>query len=178
MSGLRCLRGMRTLMMSLSALICSGFLTTAMATKYAQPKDHEVPSANGKFVLKISAETGEHRLCEGDKVLWKFKREVWHNDYFVSNDGQCVLWVAWRHVKEEATEKGEAVAVYSPEGKVLSKTFNQISKPRARGMREIGPIGDFWRLWRTGLEREREVVTITVTGKNPLIIDLANPLGD
>ncbi len=175
---------MRTLFLSLTSLLVAGFLTPAFATKFVQPEDHEVKSANGKYALKINAKTGEHKLFEGNpdkpgeaKELWSFKREVWHNDIFVANDGTHVLWVAWRHVKEESTEKGEAIIAYSAEGKVMSKTFNQISKPRARGPREVGPIGDFWRLWRTGVKQEGDTVTIAVAGKEALVVDLKNPKG-
>ena len=168
---------MRTLFLSITSLLMSGFLTTAMATKYAMPQDSEVKSDNGKYVLKITAKTGKHGVYEGDKLLWSFEREVWHNGYFLSNDGKHVLWVAWKHMKAEHTDKKEAVVAYAAEGKVMSKTFGQVSEPRPRGAREVGPIGDFWRLWRGKMEQEGNKVTIAVAGKEPLVIDLANPKG-
>jgi len=168
---------MRTLFLSLTSLAVSGFLTSAMATSYAPPQDKEVKSANGKYTLKITAKTGEHRVFVGNKELWSFKRDVWHHETFLSNDGAHVVWVAWRHVKDESTAKGEAIAAYSAEGKVVSKTYDQVSKPRARGGREIGPIGDFWRLWRGKVEQEGNAVTIAVAGKDALVIDLADPKG-
>ena len=112
---------MRTLFLSLTSLAVSGFLTSAMATSYAPPQDKEVKSANGKYTLKITAKTGEHRVFVGNKELWSFKRDVWHHETFLSNDGAHVVWVAWRHVKDESTAKGEAIAAYSAEGKVVSK---------------------------------------------------------
>lgn len=165
---------MKTLFASMTALILGGFLSTASATSYAPPEDQAIPSPNGKFTLKITANTGEHRLMEGDKVLWSFKRDVWHDQYFVSNDGKHVLWVAWKYVKlEDAANK--AIVVYSAKGEAVSRTYAEASKPRAYKDHEIGPIGDFWRIWREmEITREGDVVTIKAAGKGDFVVDLSD----
>lgn len=138
-------RVMKTIISTATALIIGGFLSSALAYKIAEPDDTEYKSTNGKYTLKINAETGLHRVCEGDKVLWSFKREVWHDEYHVSNDGKHVLWVAWEYVKDKQT-KEQAVVVYSAEGTVIEKSYAEASKPRQYQAGDVGPVGDFWRI--------------------------------
>lgn len=168
---------MRTFLLSFASLILIGFLNPAMATRFVEPKDTQYQSPNGKYTLKITAATGEHQLCEGDKVLWSFNRRLWYNDYFVSNDGKCVLWVNWQHVSEEYPKKTEAYAVYTAEGKVAGKNVNEISELRMwREGDSIGPFGASMRVWRDKvIKRDGEKVTIQVVGKDPIAIDLSNP---
>lgn len=167
---------MKTYILTATAIILSGFLSTVSAFKPAPQEDEEYKSANGKYTLKISAEEGIHRICEGEKVLWTFKYEVWHDDFFVSDDGKHVLRVAWEYVQNENAERDDAIVVYSANGMVLHKNYAEVSKPREYLKDEIGPVGDFWRIWRVGVKREGEKVTIEVTGKPPLVIDLMNPV--
>lgn len=172
--------GMRTLLLSLASLVVIGFLTPVMATKFAEPQDMLYQSPNGKYTLKITAKTGEHQLCEGDKVLWSFKRRLWYNDYFVSDDGKYVLWVEWQHTSKEFAEKTEAFAVYSADGTVVSKNISDVSELRERRDGDsIGPFGQSMRIWRDKIiKRDGEKVTIKVVGKESLVIDLANPKGE
>ena len=178
-----CPLGMRTLILSLSALLCSGFLSSLTATSIAEPENMEVKSPNGKYVLKVDSKTGVHQLCEADpknpersKVIWQFHHQVWHNDYFVSDDGKHVLWVAWKYVKESQVKR-PAVVVFSVEGKALSKSYAEASTPREYGKFDKGPIGDFWRIWRESkIERKGERVTIPVAGKAKFVVDLSDPI--
>lgn len=171
--------GMRTFLLSFASLVIIGFLSQAMATRFAEPQDLQYQSPNGKYTLKITAKTGEHQLCEGDKVLWSFKRRLWYNDYFVSNDGKYVLWVEWQHTSKEFAGKTEAFAVHSADGKVISKNISNVSELREkRDGDSIGPFGQSVRIWRDKIiKRDGEKVTIKVVGKDPLVIDLTNPKG-
>lgn len=168
---------MRRFFFSLTILVVSGFLSSAMAFKVAQPESREVLSANGKYRLKIHAESGVHKVYEGKKELWSFERKVWHDEYFVSNDGRYVLWVAWVYVKDEHTDQGEAVIAYSAKGKAISWTYKEISKPKSYQNVRPGPIGDFWRYWREGVKQQGNKVIIAVTDKKPFVLNLENPTG-
>lgn len=152
-----------------------GLLTDAEAIKFAAPQDRTVVSPNGEYSLEIEAKSGRHVIRKGQKVLWSFKRKVWHDEYFLSDDGQCVLWVAWRFVKVEDTKKEGAIIVYSAKG-ATRQTYTEVSSPRRYREREIGPHGKFWRIWRDRkIARKGEVVSIPVNGKeNAFRIDLAS----
>jgi len=164
---------MRTFLLSLTTLMISGFLATALATSFAEPQDREVKSANGKYSLKIEAESGKHRIYEGEKLLWSFEREIWHDEYFVSNDGKHVLWVAWKFVREDQVKRDVAVKVYGAKGVEMSQTYDQVSQPRPYAEGEVGPIGDFWRIWRGECKQEGDVVTIQTAGKPACVVDFA-----
>ncbi len=140
------------------------FVSTAMATKFAPPQDRVVKSLNGQYRLDINAKTGGHEIREGEKLLWSFKRDVRHHDYYLSNDGKFVLWVSWKFVKADDVKK-EALAIYSSEGLIWKRSFAEASEPRRYQKREVGPIGDFWRIWRGEITRKGEVISIAVEGK-------------
>jgi hypothetical protein len=163
---------MKTILSALSALLLSGMMFQALATSYAEPEDRVVKSPNGKFALKIHAKKGLHEVKSGKKVLWSFQRDVWHDDYFVSNDGQRVLWVSDRYVSAEDANKKAALAVYSSKGVLLSKTGADVSKPRRYYKGEMGPIGDHWRIWRGKATQDGDVVTIETSGKPDFAVDL------
>jgi len=158
-------------------MACFCFISSAQATSYAKPKDRDIKSSNGQYLLHINAGSGLHEVKEGEKVLWSFEKNVWHNDYYVSDDGKYVLWVAWKYVKEEDLQ-AEAVVVYSSEGVVLKKTYAEVGTPRKYKEDEIGPIGDFWRIWRAGVIIKERVISIEVAGnEKPLEIEFSK-LGD
>ena len=152
------------------------------ATSFVQPKDQKIYSSNGQYVLHIKAKSGHHdvRKSKGGllpflrKHSWSFKREVRHDQYFVSNDGKYVLWVAWPFVQINSVQK-PAIIIYSAKGEVLSRQYSDISKPRRYRRREVGPIGDFWRIWRGEVTSKGDVITIEVEGEESLKIDLSKP---
>ncbi|MFM7180527.1 MAG: hypothetical protein ACKO2G_03560 [Verrucomicrobiales bacterium] len=160
-------------LLTFSTVIFFSLISSARATKFAAPEDEEVKSPNGRYLLHINAKSGQHEVREGTKVLWSFKKDVWHNNYSVSNDGKHVLWVAWTFVKAEDI-KTEALTVYSSEGVVLKKTYAELGTPRRYRDDEIGPIGDFWRIWRGKVTRKEEVISIDVEGREkPFEIDFS-----
>lgn len=163
---------MKTIL-TLSAVVLLGLLNSSQATSYADPKDHVVKSPNGQYHLHINAKSGLHELREGEKALWSFNREVWHDDYLVSSDGKHVLWVSWDSVKVDDV-KTESLVVYSSDGVAFKKTFAELGTPRPYHKGEIGPIGDFWRIWREDVTRKEEVVSIPVEGREkPFEIDFS-----
>ena len=139
---------------TIAAVLVTGFFSNVMATSYASPKERVVKSPNGKYSLDVNPMTGQHEVRKDGKLVWSFKRKIWHDRFFLSNDGQRVMWVAWSNMQEhddkgyinrqaDQAQQDQAIAVYSPAGMVLKKTFAEMGKPRKRVGR--GPIGDFWR---------------------------------
>ena len=163
---------MKTLI-ALVPVLFAGMLTTALATSFAPPTDRVVKSPNGTYALHIHAKSGKHEIKKGNEVLWSFKRDVWHNDYYLSDNGKHVLWVGWQYIKVSDASKTSAIAVYSADGSVSERTISKVSTPRRYKKTEIGPIGSFWRIWRDKSSREGEIVTIPVAGKKtPLRVAL------
>ena len=97
---------------------CGYLLPLAKGTSYAPPEDRTARSPNGKFTLRIDPKNGRHRVYQGKKRLWSFQQEVWHDAFFLSNDGQRVMWLAWPYVQTEAL-KTPAMIIFSPSGIVL-----------------------------------------------------------
>jgi hypothetical protein len=60
-------------------------------------------------------------------------------------------------------------------GVARSYTYKKLSRPRERKPGEIGPIGDFWRVWRGDATIKGDTLTINVEGGKPVVIDLVNP---
>lgn len=103
------------------------------ATSFGSPQDRAVKSPNGKCIPDINAKSDDHKILTGKKRFWSFKRNVWHDDYFISNDGKYVLWVAWEYVQEEDVKKKGALTVYSTEGVTLKKTYAELGILDATG---------------------------------------------
>lgn len=61
--------------------------------------------------------------------------------------------------------KNEAPVLYSSSGPVLKKTYAELGAPRPYRKDEVGPVGDFWRIWRGDATRKGEVVSIAVEGR-------------
>ena len=175
---------MKTILAIASILLAIGFLTESKATSYAPPQDRVVESPNGKYALNINAKTNRHEIRKGTEILWSFERSIWQDEFYLSNDGQRVLWIAWEHVQvadgkgwrnrqADVEQQEEAVVVYSPDGVLLKKTFAEVSIP----VKPVGPgpIGDFWRVWRgTKITQKDDVISIAVKGKNEeFTIDLS-----
>ena len=149
-------------------------VSNCLATSFGPPTNRTVKSPNGEVELRIKAKSGRHVIYKGSRRLWSFKKEVWHNDYFVSNDGKYVMWVAWEFVSFENLDEA-ALIIFSADGEILRKSFSEVSTPRRYQRGEVGPIGDFWRIWRGKIEQENDLVKIEVAGRNTLaIIDFSN----
>ena len=147
-----------------------------MATKFLGPQDRVGKSPNGQYSLAVNAKNGRHEILRGKNVLWSFERRIWLDKFHLSDDGQRVLWVAWKLVQAadgkgwrnrqaDKAQQEEAIVVYSPDRVVLKKTFAELSVPKKS--EAPGPIGDFWRVWRdTKITQKGDVISIAVEEKN------------
>lgn len=160
---------------ALVTVLFVAFCHSASATSYASPSDRVVKSLGGKFELAIKAKSGQHIVRKSDqpaKILWSFSRPVWHHDYYVSSDGTYVVWVALPYVQTDEL-KNPAIVIYSAKGVVVEWTFNQVGGARRYNAGEIGPIGDFWRIWREEVNQTGDVVQIVTPSKKRVTLDLA-----
>ncbi len=157
----------------LITLLIFGCALTSQATSYAPPEEQTVFSPNGKFYVVIDPQTRVHQVYSVAKEvpLWEFKRDVWHEDYFVSNDGQIVYYVAWPYVAVSELSN-PAIITYLADGHKTSLTYEQICTPRKYRKDEIGPIGDSWRIWREAIKEDQGNLVINVSGAKPVILSL------
>ncbi len=147
----------------------------AFATKYAPPEPKEIYSENKAFYVIIAPASNKQLVFAADRKepLWKFSYSSWHDEIFVSDDGNRIVIVKWKHFKD-VDAKSAAIQVIN-RGKIEREySYDQLCSPRKRGDREVGPIGDFWRIWKekpTSLKDQK--LTVTVAGGKPVVIDLS-----
>ena len=161
---------MKALLTLMSMIALTGDL---MATKITEPVDHDVKSANGKFTLHVSAEDGNHEVT-GEFLSnggWKFSNRVAFQSFLVSDDGESVAVVDWALCKADELDQ-PAVVIYGREGARRTFCYREISIPRKRNEDEVGPVGDFWRVWRGDASLNGNLLTIKGEGRKPSVIDL------
>lgn len=156
------------------------FLTVSQsvfATSYVEPTVRNVRSPNGKFFVHIDPATMKHDVYAVgmSEPIWSFSRRVWHDGYFVSNNGDLVAWVAWRHCCVQDI-KEPAIIVYSSSGIAASYSYAAVCTPRRRFPWDAGPIGDDWRVWRGESEMRGDMIDIDTVGLGRLNI-LLTPEG-
>ncbi len=147
----------------------------ALATKFAASKSHDVESTTGKFKLHVNAEDGIHEVSGDFRFLkpWKFHHDISNHSFFVSDDGEAAAVVHWRFCQTGELDE-PAVVIYGRDGARRIFTYRQLSTPRKLGEDEIGPIGDFWRIWRGEASMKGDILTISVEGGPPRSIDLSS----
>jgi len=143
-----------------------------LATSYIDPVDRDVHSPNKQYVLHIAVKSGLHTIAqngEPNKILWSFRRRVWHDDYFVATNGNRVEWISWHYASTNDFEM-PAIIVYSPSGE-NRMSFREIGGSRRN--QDGGPVGDFWRLWREKAERKGERVAVAIPDGRTVYVDLS-----
>lgn len=153
------------------AFLC--LINNAMATSFSERVDHDVKSANGKFVLHVSVKDGNHEVTGefGSNKGWKFSNHVAFQSFFVSDDGESVALVDWALCKADELDQ-PAVVIYGREGARQTFSYRELSIPRKRNEDEVGPVGDFWRIWRGDASLNGNLFTINGEGREPSVIDL------
>jgi len=161
--------------MKLSLLAIFSLLALPVfATEYAAPEAKEIYSENGDFYVNVSAtsETHEVRAKGGKEALWKFKYSPWHDEIFVSDDGSRVVIVMWKHCKAEDS-KSAAIRIINRDKTENAYSYEQLCTPRKRGDREVGPIGDFWRIWKERPSTVKDqMLKVEAAGGKTIVINL------
>ena len=166
----------RILFMLCGVAVGFAFVGLARATSYADPVRQEIQSSNHAFVLVVDPETEIHQVSattDPASVLWQFELPVWHFPFVLSNDGQTVAVVAWRHVNEDDLKVGDCVTFFSAGGSRTGIPFREVySDPPKTSEVGIGPIGDFWRTWYHEVESHDDLLVIHTTGGGTVTFDL------
>lgn len=163
----------------MTLIVIATLITSLTATSIKPQDNHTVKSTNGKFECHVDTKSTTQRITgafgsglEG----WSFQHDAEHGSFFVSDDGEAAAVVHWHWCGGFGCElDSAAVVIYGRGGAVRTYTYNELSKPRERKPDEIGPIGDFWRVWRGDATINGNVLTIHVEGGKPCVIDLKNP---
>lgn len=188
-------------MKTIITFIAAAALTASVLATKIKEVSHDVSSANGKFKLHVDVDTHIHKITNVAKDApshsnWEFKHDAQFHSVFLSDNGRVAAVVHWAWCQEDELDS-PAVVIYDrmaekfgaagvKDGKEIlatgfrpgikkSYTYRQLSKPRVRKPDEIGPIGDFWRVWHVDATVKDDILTINVEGGKPVVIDLANP---
>ncbi|MEK6238321.1 MAG: hypothetical protein N2C14_26695, partial [Planctomycetales bacterium] len=149
----------------LAAVLFSG--TEAKATKFAEPRRHDVYSRNGKFVLDVNPQTNvhvAHATSDRSKALWSFSKRAGHGPFFLSNDGKTVAIVAWPYVHDKRLPTARCIQFWNASGEFASCQFSEIApNPAPTSWVGGGPLGDSWRTWYFDIERDGDELTIHTT---------------
>ncbi|MBK8094420.1 MAG: hypothetical protein IPK32_21265 [Verrucomicrobiaceae bacterium] len=154
--------------------IITAFLGDVFATSFAPPKDRLVKSENEHFVLRVHAKNGKHEVFAAKnpkRVLWSFTRPIWHDEYFVSDDGSRVVWIAWEFVKTDELQNN-AVEIWSKDGIAKKASFKEVGDIHRPSSEQVAPIGDFWRIWRDDCTCKNGIITLLQRRKNSVRVDL------
>lgn len=162
----------------LGVLVVLAAVSSARATKYGPPQRRDVFSPNRRFVLDVNPHTKTHtvyRTTDRKTPLWSFATsDVWHEPYFLSNDGQVVLRVAWEHVQEDNLPHGDCMWFYGPTGLFKTYSFADICpNPSKTSLVGPGPIGNFWHTWYTNVSQFDTRVTLRTTDRYVYEFDMA-----
>ena len=161
---------------TLTIVLIAAFLVDVFGTSYAPPQERLVKSQNELFVLRVHPKGGKHEIFaakDPQRVLWSFTRPVWHDEYFVSDDGLRIVWIAWQYVKTDELQNG-AVELWSKDGIAKKASFTEVGDIHRPSSEQVAPIGDFWRIWRDACTCKDGIVTIQQRRKNSVRVDLNN----
>jgi len=134
-------------------ILLLSLISTAFATSYAPPIAKKIYSLNHHYFIDFNPDKKIQKVMKvinstHAKYDWPFSYDMEYGDeLFVSDNGIHVFVIRSKFVNNEDLHK-PAVLIFNPRGLQASMTYNQLSTPRKYHDREIGPIGEFWRIWR------------------------------
>lgn len=100
---------------------------------------------------------------------------IWHEPYFVSNDGQTVAVLAWRFIQNDSIDTSHCVEFWSASGLLKAHAFSDLCpNPAKTSLVGIGPIGGFWRTWYTDAALEDSQLKVRTTGWRAYTFDMAS----
>jgi hypothetical protein len=161
---------------AVTIVLVAAFLGHVFGTSYAPPEDRLLKSQNELFVLRVHPKSGKHEIFAAKnpkRVLWSFTRPVWHDEYFVSDDGLHVVWVSWEFVKTDDLQNS-AVEIWCKDGIAQKGSYTEIGDIRRPSSEQVSPIGESWRIWRDACTCKDGIVTIQQRRKQSVRINLNN----
>lgn len=132
----------------LTIFLLSIITSTAYATKIAVSPSHKIHSGNNKYYIDFNPAAKKQSVMKSGQVIWSFSYPILFDDaLFISNNGKYVYVVRSKFVQKDNLHK-PALLIYSPYGLKAQYSYNKLSIPRDYRDDEVGPIGNFWRVWR------------------------------
>jgi len=153
----------------ISIFILSFMVSIAFATKFAEPKEAQIFSSNKKYYIDFKPEAHVLKVVKvykhPTKDIWSFSYPVGMDDLlFLSNNGKRAYVVRAKYVKTEELNK-PAVFIFDSKGLQKTYSYREISIPRKYHNNEMGPIVDFWRIWRGNVSTDKGYLVIPTEGK-------------
>lgn len=141
-----CFKAVYILVLTLS------LISVTFATSFAPPKSKKIYSLNHHYFIDFNPDKKLQNVMkvsnQTPKFAWSMSYTIDYGDeLFVSDKGRHVIVVRSKYVKIDDLHQ-PAVLIFNPSGLQATLTYDQLSTPRKYHEREIGPIGDFWRVWR------------------------------
>lgn len=128
------------------------FISTSYATKYAASEPQKIYSHNKYFYIQTNPGESKYSVMRirhhKAELLWSFSfHPEMSDDLFITNNGKKAYVVRGKYVKIADLHK-PAVLIFTPDGLAAKHSYLQLTTPRKYRSHEVGPIGDFWRIWR------------------------------
>lgn len=162
--------------------LLSIFYQNLFATSYAHPQKQTIHSANKEYFVIIDPNTKIHNVYHSKNpktVLWRFVDGVGHETYALSNSGDIVVRILWKFVSIKNIENG-CIIIYkkgvNEVKKKDSKTklsnvfdpyiiypYKDVTILRKYKKDEVGPIGDFWRIWYESIKIKKNRIIILLS---------------
>jgi len=158
--------------MRATAFLILAVATSAFATSFVPPQKRDVYSPNKEYFVRVDPQRNKltvYRTTSPKRALWSIERPIWLEEYFISDSGSAVVFVAWEFVRTDQLNE-PALIVYTSEGIALSKTYKEISKPRRIALNEVGPIGSFWRIWKEKNIQTPDSVKVSPVGRDTVTV--------
>jgi len=149
-----------------------------LATSYARPQAHNVYSPNRAFFLAVNPYTETHEIFktkDSDTPLWYFKKKVWHFPFLVSNDGNKVATVEWKHIELEDLDSS-GIQIWTKNGVIKSIKIRELcpDPPKAEKIMMEAPVNDKVHTWYYEVKSNGETFTIKTTCMDKFEISLAD----
>ncbi len=156
---------MKHFLNAIYVLILCCMTSVAFATSYAPADAKKIYSLNKYYYIDFNPNQKQQNVMQENnkKPLWSFNVDNQLGDeFFISNDGKHAYVIRSKFVKIDDLNT-PAILIFSPKGKT-QYTYSQLGKPRVYRYREVGPIGDFWRVWRGDVDVKPDGLHIQVEG--------------
>lgn len=151
------------------------FLTSQVqATSFVAPKKERIYSENSEYFLLVEPSLKRisvHKTDAPKSELWFFGWPVSYDTWAVANTGNTAIWVAGKYLTEDSVNR-PCITVFDFAGVKRFYSCKEITEPRKYRADEVGPIGDFWRIWYESIEKKKNSILIETSQGNRVEISL------
>lgn len=144
------------------------FTSQLYATSFTTPSKERVYSENGKYFALVDPSSNRISVHEKDNPKtehWFFNWKVGNDTWVVANSGNTVVWIAWKYLTKDDVDR-PCIAVFDFSGVKQFYRCAELTKLRKYKVNEIGPMGDFWRIWYESIMKKDNTIVIETSEGN------------